>query len=149
MVIADEPTTALDALVQIQVIESFMSLVRELGTAVIVITHDLRLLERMADRIAAMYAGRIVEFGAAARLLGSPRHPYPAALRQSSLRGVVPGARLPTVEGQPPSLPGAFLPCAFAPRCSRADEQCRTEEPAYSWPADQGTACHHPIETEP
>ncbi|HSM32696.1 MAG TPA: ABC transporter ATP-binding protein, partial [Anaerolineae bacterium] len=80
LVIADEPTTALDALVQVHVIESFASLVRELGTAVLIITHDLRLLERMADQIAVMYAGRIVEFGAAQRLLLRPRHRYPAAL---------------------------------------------------------------------
>ncbi len=146
LVVADEPTTALDALVQIQVIKSFMALVRELGTSVIVITHDLRLLERMADRIAAMYAGRIVEFGPASELLESPHHPYPAALLESSVRTAEPGQRLTTIEGQPPSLPGAFLPCAFAPRCSRADTLCQTEEPRYQWPADEGVACHHPIE---
>ena len=77
LVIADEPTTALDALVQVQVIESFRRLVRELGTSLIVITHDLRLLERMADRIAAMYAGRIVEFGPARRLLARAAAPLP------------------------------------------------------------------------
>lgn len=147
LVIADEPTTALDVIVQRHVIESFMSLVRQLGSAVIVITHDLRLLERMADRIAAMYAGRIVEFGPAARLLGSPRHPYPAALLRSSVLSAEPRAHLATIEGQPPSLPGTFLPCAFAPRCPRADERCRTEEPAYTWPAPAGEACHHPIES--
>ena len=147
LVIADEPTTALDVIVQRHVIRSFMSLVHELGTAVIVITHDLRLLERMADRIAAMYAGKIVEFGPAERLLDSPRHPYPAALLRTSVLSVAPGARLVTIEGQPPSLPGTFLPCAFAPRCPRADERCRTEEPRYAWPAAAGEACHHPIES--
>lgn len=146
LVVADEPTTALDALVKGQVIESFLALVRELGTAVIVITHDLRLLERMADRIAAMYAGRIVEFGPASELLAGPRHPYPAALLQASVRNASPGQRLATVDGQPPSLPGQFLPCAFAPRCPRADERCRSEEPRYAWPASASVACHHPIE---
>jgi len=149
LVIADEPTTALDALVQVQVIKSFMALVRELGTAMLVITHDLRLLERMADRIAAMYAGRIVEFGPANRLLATPSHPYPAALLESSVRAARPGQRLTTIDGQPPSLPGTFLPCAFAPRCERADDLCRTQEPHYSWPADEGTACHHPLTAEP
>jgi oligopeptide/dipeptide ABC transporter ATP-binding protein len=148
LVIADEPTTALDALVQVQVIESFMALVRELGTSVIVITHDLRLLERMADRISVMYAGRIVEFGPAARLLRSPQHPYPAALLEASVRNATPGGRIATVAGQPPSLPGTFMPCAFAPRCARADELCRTEEPGYPWPATEAVACHHPIEPE-
>jgi oligopeptide/dipeptide ABC transporter ATP-binding protein len=146
LVVADEPTTALDALVQGQVIESFLSLVRELGTSVIVITHDLRLLERMADRVAAMYAGKIVEFGPASELLAAPRHPYPAALLRASVRNAAPGERLATVDGQPPSLPGAFLPCAFAPRCPRADEDCRTEEPHYAWPAAASVACHHPVE---
>jgi len=149
LVIADEPTTALDALVQVQVIKSFMTLVRELGTAMLVITHDLRLLERMADRIAAMYAGRIVEFGPARRLLATPSHPYPAAMLESSVRTARPGQRLTTIDGQPPSLPGTFLPCAFAPRCDRADDLCRTQEPHYSWPADEGAACHHPLTAEP
>jgi oligopeptide/dipeptide ABC transporter ATP-binding protein len=147
LVIADEPTTALDALVQVQVIESFVPLVHELRTSVIVITHDLRLLERMADHIAVMYAGRIVEFGPAARLLEAPSHPYPAALLRSSVRAAQPGERLSVVDGQPPSLPGAFRPCAFAPRCSRADETCLLVEPHYDWPADEGLACHHPIES--
>jgi oligopeptide/dipeptide ABC transporter ATP-binding protein len=148
LVIADEPTTALDALVQVQVIESFRQLVRELGTSLVVITHDLRLLERMADRIAAMYAGRIVEFGPSRRLLAAPRHPYPAALLASSVLAAEPGQRLPTIDGQPPSLPGIFAPCAFAPRCPRADERCRTETPLYPWPAHEGAACHHPIEAD-
>jgi oligopeptide/dipeptide ABC transporter ATP-binding protein len=149
LVIADEPTTALDAIVQVQVIESFVALVRELGTSVVVITHDLRLLERMADRIAVMYAGRIVEFGPASRLLDDPRHPYPVALLESSVRNTAPGTRLPTIDGQPPSLPGSFPACAFAPRCSRADAICHSDEPSYEWPADEGVACHHPLETRP
>jgi oligopeptide/dipeptide ABC transporter ATP-binding protein len=129
-----------------QVIRAFMALVRELGTSVIVITHDLRLLLRTADRIAAMYAGRIVEFGPSERLLESPRHPYPAALLASSVRRAAPGSRLPTIEGQPPTLPGTFLPCSYAPRCARADSVCHTTEPRYEWPTQAGEACHHPIE---
>jgi len=146
LVIADEPTTALDALVQVQVIESLMPLVEELGTSVVVITHDLRLLGRMADRIAAMYAGRIVEFGPADRLLRHPRHPYPAALLESSVHAARPGDRLRVIDGQPPSLPGTFPACAFAARCDRADEICHRTDPTYDWPSAQGTACHHPIE---
>lgn len=146
LVVADEPTTALDVLVQIQVIESFLGLVHELGTSLIIITHDLRLLRRTADRIAAMYAGVIVEFGPAARLLDRPRHPYPAALREASLASAQPGQRIATIDGQPPSLPGTFAPCAFAPRCGRADETCWSDEPAYPWPAQEGEACHHPLE---
>jgi oligopeptide/dipeptide ABC transporter ATP-binding protein len=146
LVVADEPTTALDALVQAQVIEAFLGLVRDAGTAVLVITHDLRLLRRTADRVAAMYAGRIVEFGPAARLLEAPRHPYPAALLAASVLATEPGRRVPTIDGQPPALPGRFAPCAFAPRCPRADGTCWQVEPAYPWPAAEGEACHHPIE---
>ena len=146
LVIADEPTTALDALVQVQVIESFVPLVRELGTSVVIITHDLRLLERMADHIAVMYAGRIAEFGPAEDLLVRPRHPYPAALLESSVRATLPGERLPVIDGQPPSLPGTFPACAFAPRCDRADGICYETEPSYTWPAPAGAACHHPVE---
>jgi oligopeptide/dipeptide ABC transporter ATP-binding protein len=144
LVIADEPTTALDILVQLQVIESFLGLVHELGTSVLVITHDLRLLERMADRVAAMYAGRIVEFGPVGDMLTAPRHHYPAALLTSSVLSTRPGERIPTIDGQPPTLPGVFAPCAFAPRCPRADAVCWSEEPRYEWPADAGFACHHP-----
>jgi oligopeptide/dipeptide ABC transporter ATP-binding protein len=149
LVIADEPTTALDALVQVQVIESFVALVRDLGTAVVIITHDLRVLQRMADHIAVMYAGRIVEFGPTQRLLAQPRHRYPAALLASSVSNARPGDRLVTVEGQPPTLPGSFEPCAFAPRCGFADETCHSVEPCYEWPAAEGFACHHPIEVTP
>jgi oligopeptide/dipeptide ABC transporter ATP-binding protein len=145
LVIADEPTTALDAIVQRQVGGSFLALVRDLGTSLLVISHDLRLLGRMADRVAAMYAGRIVESGPVERLLNHPRHPYPAALLAASVRAVEPGAHLPVVAGQPPTLPGAFAPCAFAPRCPRADARCWQEEPRFPWPAADGAACHHPI----
>ena len=147
LVVADEPTTALDVLVQIQVIESFLDLVHELGTSLIIITHDLRLLRRAADRIAAMYAGRIVEFGSAERLLDHPRHPYPVALLEASVVSADPGQRLATIDGQPPSLPGTFPPCSFAPRCPRADEVCWRDEPRYEWPATEGEACHHPVES--
>ena len=147
LVIADEPTTALDVLVQIQVIESFLGLVRELGTSLIIITHDLRLLRRTADRIAAMYAGRIVEFGDAARLLDRPQHPYPAALRDASVLSGDSAGHVATIDGQPPTLPGTFAPCSFVPRCPYATAVCREEEPHYAWPATSGVACHHPLES--
>lgn len=144
LVVADEPTTALDLLVQAQVIDAFLDLVQEIGTALLVITHDLRLLRRTATRVAAMYAGRIVEFGAAQVVLQQPRHHYPAALLASSVLVAEPGERVPTIEGQPPALPGSFEPCAFAPRCPRADALCHEQEPRYAWPASAGVACHHP-----
>jgi oligopeptide/dipeptide ABC transporter ATP-binding protein len=127
------------------VVVSFSALVRDLGTSVIVISHDLRMLERLADRIAVMYAGRIVEFGPATDLLTQPRHPYPAALLRASLLTSDARSRLAVIEGQPPALPGTFAPCAYAPRCPRADERCWTVEPRYDWPAAVGHACHHPV----
>jgi oligopeptide/dipeptide ABC transporter ATP-binding protein len=145
LVVADEPTTALDMLVQVQVIDAFLDLVRDLGTSVLVITHDLRLLRRMADRVAAMYAGRIAEFGRRDEVLERPRHPYPAALLAASVLSAEPGRRVPTIDGQPPTLPGFFEPCPFAPRCPRADSLCHAVEPRYPWPADAGFACHHPL----
>jgi oligopeptide/dipeptide ABC transporter ATP-binding protein len=102
----------------------------------------------MADHIAVMYAGRIVEFGPAARVLARPRHRYPEALLATSVRGARPGDRLATVEGQPPQLPGSFPPCAFAPRCRWADQLCHTIQPRYDWPAEEGHACHHPVGSE-
>ena len=97
---------------------SFLALVRDLDTSLLVISHDLRLLGRMADRIAAMYAGRIVEFGPADRLLRQPRHPYLAALLAASVRSAPPGEHLPVIAGQPPALPGTFAP-ALSPRGAR------------------------------
>ena len=147
LVVADEPTTALDVLVQIQVIESFLELVHDLGTSLVIITHDLRLLRQTADRIAAMYAGRIVEFGPAERLLGAPHHPYPAALLEASQLSGGAGGRVPTIDGQPPTLPGSFPPCSFAPRCRFATDICWQKEPRHPWPATVGEACHHPLDS--
>jgi peptide/nickel transport system ATP-binding protein len=98
----------------------------------------------MADRIAAMYAGKVVEFGPVGEVLTVPRHHYPAALLTSSVLSTEPGKPIPTIDGQPPTLPGVFAPCAFAPRCPRADAICWSEEPRYAWPAEAGFACHHP-----
>ena len=145
LLIADEPTTALDVLVQVEVIEVFLRLVRDLNTSVLVITHDLRLLRRVADRVVAMYAGKVVEFGPRERLLASPHHPYAAALRDASVLRAEPGGRVAAIDGQPPSLPGEFPPCPFAPRCPRADHVCRSVVPSYPWPAPEGAACHHPL----
>jgi oligopeptide/dipeptide ABC transporter ATP-binding protein len=147
LVIADEPTTALDVLVQIEVIDAFLDLIRDLGSSLLIITHDLRLLRRAAHHVAAMYAGKVVEFGPADRILTHPRHPYPNGLLASSVLTAAPGTRLVSIGGQPPALPGSFPPCPFAPRCPRADEVCWQVEPDYAWPAEEGAACHHPVET--
>ncbi len=149
LVVADEPTTALDVLVRVQVAAAFIRLVHERGTALVIVTHDLGMLGRVADRVAAMYAGRTVEHGPTTVVLDEPRHPYLDALLASTVSMTGDAERLRVIAGQPPPLPGSFDPCAFAPRCPRADQLCREEVPRYPWPAPVGAACHHPLRGEP
>ncbi|HEX7036098.1 MAG TPA: ABC transporter ATP-binding protein [Pseudomonadales bacterium] len=130
LIIADEPTTALDVTVQAQILELLKNLTRETGAALILITHDLGVVARYAERVVVMYAGRIVESASARELYADPRHPYTRGLLASipTLTGR-PGARLPAIPGQPPdpsALPGG---CAFAPRCAYARAQCRGAAP--------------------
>jgi peptide/nickel transport system ATP-binding protein len=130
IVIADEPTTALDVTVQAQVLDIFARLNRELGTAVVVITHNLGLVARLCDRAVVMYGGRVVEQAAVDDLHDDPRHPYSAGLQRSVPRitGVHKG-RLPVIDGRPPDPRLLPAGCAFAPRCSHAEDRCRTETP--------------------
>ncbi|MCI1191287.1 ABC transporter ATP-binding protein [Calidifontimicrobium sp. SYSU G02091] len=130
LLLADEPTTALDATVQIQVLLLLRELQRELGLAVIFVTHDIGAAVEVADRIAVMYAGRIVEEGPARVLIRAPRHPYTVALLKSRAHGTMAkGGRLATIPGAPPDLSALPPGCAFAERCALADERCRTVRP--------------------
>lgn len=147
LLVADEPTTALDVTIQAQILDLLAALRQELGMAMIFITHDLGVVERVADRIAVMYAGRIAEEGPASELLASPRHPYTLGLLAS-----VPGfrpriGRLPSIPGSVPSPRDWPTGCRFHPRCLRADETCRAAVPTAPGPAG-GAACFHP-EVEP
>ncbi len=130
LIIADEPTTALDVTVQAQILELLKELTREADSALILITHDLGVVARYADRVAVMYAGRIVETASARTLYAQPAHPYTEGLMASipGIEGEI-GARLRTIEGQPPDL--AHLPrgCPFAPRCGFALDACRAAPP--------------------
>lgn len=131
LLLADEPTTALDATVQIQVLILLRELQRELGLGIVFVTHDIGAALEVADRIAVMYAGRIVEEGTARELMRSPRHPYTLALLKSRAHGAMDkGQRLVTIAGSPPDL--AKLPpgCSFAERCSYAQDACRVTQPA-------------------
>lgn len=131
VLLADEPTTALDATVQIQILLLLRDLQRELGLSIIFVTHDIGAAVEVADRIAVMYAGRIVEQGPAAQLLTQPRHPYTISLLQSRSHGAMQkGQRLQTIKGAPPDL--AKLPpgCAFAERCAYASGACHSQQPA-------------------
>ncbi|MEO2175838.1 MAG: ABC transporter ATP-binding protein, partial [bacterium] len=130
LIIADEPTTALDVTVQAQILSMLKHLTQELNTSLILITHDLGVVARYADRVAVMYGGRVVETAPARELYNNPRHPYTKGLMASvpSLDGT-PGERLKTIEGQPPDLANLPPGCAFAPRCPYAKDQCLSEKP--------------------
>ena len=137
LLLADEPTTALDATVQIQILLLLRELQKEMGLSVIFVTHDIGAAVEVADRIAVMYAGRIVEEGPARTLMRTPRHPYTRALLQSRADGALAkGQRLETIAGSPPDL--SVLPpgCAFASRCKMAVPECQQTRPDVTWLAD-------------
>jgi peptide/nickel transport system ATP-binding protein len=137
LLLADEPTTALDATVQIQILLLLRELQKDLGLAVVFVTHDIGAAVEVADRIAVMYAGRIVEEGPARTLLRQPRHPYTRALLQSRADGALAkGQRLLTIAGAPPDLAALPQGCAFATRCKLAQPECESTQPDVSWLAD-------------
>jgi len=130
VLLADEPTTALDATVQIQILLLLRELQRDLGLSVLFVTHDIGAAVEVADRIAVMYAGRIVEEGTARELIRAPRHPYTVALLKSRAHGALArGSRLETIGGAPPDLAALPPGCAFAERCGLAEERCRDTQP--------------------
>jgi oligopeptide/dipeptide ABC transporter ATP-binding protein len=130
LILADEPTTALDVTIQAQILELLKDLSRRLGVAMLIITHNLGVVARYADRVNVMYAGRIIERGTARELYGSPRHPYTLGLLRSVPRLDVPRReRLVPIDGQPPDLTRLPAGCAFAPRCAFRVERCLTEIP--------------------
>jgi oligopeptide/dipeptide ABC transporter ATP-binding protein len=133
LIIADEPTTALDVTIQAQILELMKALTRDRGIALIIITHNLGVVARYADRVNVMYAGRIVECGPAAEIYHDPRHPYTVALLRSVPRLDRPRqARLDPVEGQPPDLTRLDAGCSFRPRCRLADEGCAVARPVLA-----------------
>ncbi|MFI1417065.1 ABC transporter ATP-binding protein [Streptomyces sp. NPDC020731] len=143
LIIADEPTTALDVTVQAQVMELLAELRRELDMGLILITHDLGVVADVADRIAVMYAGRIVESAPVHDIYKSPAHPYTRGLLESIPRLDLKGRELYAIRGLPPSLTHIPPGCAFHPRCPLARDVCRTDEPPlYEVSATRGSACH-------
>lgn len=138
LIIADEPTTALDVTIQAQILELMKELTRRLGVALIVITHNLGVVARYADRVNVMYAGKIIEMGSAADIYHNPRHPYTLALLKSVPRLDQPrGAKLDPVDGQPPDLARLDDGCPFRPRCRFAVDRCATENPTLDAVADE------------
>jgi oligopeptide/dipeptide ABC transporter ATP-binding protein len=130
LILADEPTTALDVTIQAQILELLRDLARRLGVAMLIITHNLGVVARYADRVNVMYAGRIIERASAADLYARPRHPYTLGLLRSVPRLDEPRrARLDPIEGQPPDVTRLPPGCAFAPRCAFRVERCTVDTP--------------------
>ncbi len=132
LLIADEPTTALDVTVQAQILDLIKKMQRELGMAVIFITHDLGVVSGLCDRVQVMYAGRIVETADTRALFHSPRHPYTRALQRSIPSLQPKGTELYTIPGLPPDLSKPIAGCAFAPRCEHATARCTATDPALA-----------------
>jgi peptide/nickel transport system ATP-binding protein len=148
LLIADEPTTALDVTIQAQILELIDRLRRDLGMAVILVTHDLGVIAGRADRVAVMYAGRVVEQATATTLFDHPRHRYTEALfRALPERAVESRDPLYTIPGLPPDLTRTLTECRFAPRCRFAQDDCRTTDPPLV-PQPDGSehACLHPVD---
>jgi peptide/nickel transport system ATP-binding protein len=145
LLLADEPTTALDASVQIQILLLLRELQQETGMAVIFVTHDIGAAVEVSDRVAVMYAGRIVEQGHVGQIVRQPRHPYTAGLLASSVGMENRGKNLLAIPGSPPDL--ALLPpgCSFAPRCTGATAQCREMIPPVQLNGGDSLACFHPL----
>ena len=135
LLLADEPTTALDATVQMQILFLLRQLQQELGLAIIFVTHDVGVAVEIADRIAIMYAGRIVESGSVRDILRDPGHPYTQGLLASTLRKGERGRRLAAIPGSPPDLAALPPGCAFAPRCPQVEPACRAAIPPMFRPA--------------
>ncbi len=130
LLIADEPTTALDVTVQAEILRLLMRLRDDLGAALVLITHDIGIVEEVCDSVAVMYAGRIVEHGPAITVLTNPRHPYTRELMRSTPRLKIGGqGRLPAIPGQPPEISRRPTGCPFHPRCPLAIDKCATDRP--------------------
>lgn len=143
VLIADEPTTALDVTIQAQILSLIRSLQRELGMAVVLITHDLGVVAESCDRVVVMYAGRVVEQASVMDLFDRPMHPYTRALMASmpSIAGTTdPGARLQEIPGLVPAAHESRRGCAFAPRCGLANDRCQRETPSLE---QRGDDEHH------
>lgn len=134
LIIADEPTTALDVTVQAEVLALLRELCRERQVGLLLITHDLGVVEAMADQVAVMYAGRIVEAGPCAEVLRHPAHPYTQALQQAMPNLNVRRESLVAISGTPPDLSREIAGCAFAPRCERAMRICPERQPSSYHP---------------
>jgi len=142
LLIADEPTTALDVTVQAQILELLREMKRQFDLSLLLITHDLGVIAETADRVAVMYAGRIVEQGPVREIFRNPKHPYTRGLL-ASIPGGGAGSRLQAIEGTVPNLASLPRGCAFSPRCGEKIDICAESVPAeFMLDASHGARCH-------
>jgi peptide/nickel transport system ATP-binding protein len=141
LVIADEPTTALDVTVQAQILRLLLGIVRDLGSSLILISHDLAVVRALCERVYVMYAGRIVESGSAEMIFGNPQHPYTQALVAASRRPSRREQPFSTIAGQPPDLRQPPAGCCFADRCPHRFEKCAESPPLAELGAGRSAAC--------
>jgi peptide/nickel transport system ATP-binding protein len=142
LLLADEPTTALDATVQIQVLILLRKLQKDLGMGVILVTHDLGVAAQIADKVAVMYAGRIVEYGGVGDVLKKPSHPYTVGMLASTIHaGRSRESEIEAIPGSPPDLRRLPPGCSFAPRCRHAEHECGAAVPKPTVIAPGHTAC--------
>lgn len=148
IIIADEPTTALDVMVQAQVLTAMEGLRRKMGLGMILITHDLAVIAQTCDDVAIMYGGKIVEYGSAKDIYLKPRHPYTMGLVKAFPNIAAEKQKVRSIPGAPPNLLAPPEGCRFNPRCPMATERCRTEEPLLikSAVGEQKVACHRESE---
>ena len=145
LVVADEPTTALDVTIQAQILSEMQALCARFGTALVWITHDLSVIAGLADHVAVMYAGRIVEKGTVPQVLDKPMHPYTVGLIGSVPSRTPRGERLPVIPGMTPNVMNLSAGCAFRTRCSRASAQCETDPPEFVAGTGHAHRCFHPV----
>ena len=145
LLLADEPTTALDATVQIQILLLLRELQKETGMSVIFVTHDIGAAVEVADRLAVMYAGRLVEMGDVGQVVKHPLHPYTRGLLASTVSAENRGKPLQAVPGSPPDLANLPAGCSFAPRCQHASNQCHSEVPPTVLRGASALACWQPV----
>jgi len=145
LILADEPTTALDVTIQGQVLSEMQRLVAETGTAMIWVSHDLAVVEAIADRIIVMYAGRVVEEGPVAEVIARPGHPYTRGLLDSTPSAATPGGRLRQIPGMAPSVLNLPPGCPFAPRCAHVRPECSTPPPVRRLGPERTVRCFAPL----
>ena len=145
LLIADEPTTALDVTIQAQIIDLLLDLQRQKNMGLILITHDLALVAEAADRVVVMYAGQVVETGRVDELFRTPMHPYTQALLNSMPESAIGHKRLRALGGVVPGANDRPTGCLLSPRCEYATDRCRTEAPIPSGPIERQVRCFFPL----